>query len=149
MGVSIGRRQGAPKDTLVNIRETGAFCVNVCSGELLEAMNVTSSEVGPEVDEFELASLTARPGTRVGAPWVEEAPAAMECSLFKEVSLGEAANVFVIGRVEAVHLSADLRLLPGGWDVDPTALRPVGRLGRDRYAMPGEISILPRPPRGD
>lgn len=147
VGASIGHRKGVPKDTLANIRETGAFCVNVCSDDLLEAMNQSSSEVGPEVDEFRLAALTARPGVAVEAPWVEEAPAVLECSLFKEVTLGEAPNIFVIGRVEAIHLSGNLSLFDGSWDVDPMTLRPVGRLGRDRYAMPGEVSVLPRPSR--
>ena len=60
VGVSVGERRGVQKDTLVNIRSSGAFCVNVVSEPLLEAMNKTSAEVQPEVDEFELSGSLRR-----------------------------------------------------------------------------------------
>jgi flavin reductase (DIM6/NTAB) family NADH-FMN oxidoreductase RutF len=145
VGVSIGSRGGEPKDTLVNIRETGAFCVNVCSEELLEAMNVSSGEYPPDVNEFVLSRLTMAEGEEAGAPFVGEAPAVLECRVFKEVGLEPAKNVLVIGEVVCVHLSKSLGLLPGSWAVDPMALRPVGRLGSDRYLLPREIVEIPRP----
>ncbi len=145
VGASIGSRRGEPKDTLVNIRSTGVFCVNVCSQELLEAMNASSAELPPEVDEFAVAGVTPLAGEVVGAPWVGEAPAALECTLFREVPLGDGPNTLVIGEVKRVHLSRRLVLADGSWAVDPRSLRPVGRLGGDRYAILGEIRELPRP----
>ena len=145
VGASIGARRGVPKDTLNNIRESGAFCVTVCSEDLLESMNTTSSEVSPSVNEFLLAGLTAREGETVKAPWVAEAPAVLECQLFREVDLRPASNSLVIGEVTAVRLARSLELLPGTWAVDPRSLRPVGRLGRDRYSLPREVRELPRP----
>jgi len=145
VGVSIGERKGAAKDTLANIRDTEVFCANLCSVDLLEAMNLTSGEYSPEVDEFEVAELTPVQGTTVQAPWVGEAPAAMECQLVKEVGLGSAPNTLVIGEVRCVHLDPSFPRIEGGWAVDPASLRPVGRLGRDRYLLPGEVRVLPRP----
>jgi flavin reductase (DIM6/NTAB) family NADH-FMN oxidoreductase RutF len=145
VGASIGSRRGEPKDTLRNALETGAFCVNVCSQDLLEAMNLTSGEYPPSVDEFALAGLTPMDGEVVGAPWVGEAPAALECELIKEVELGKAPNTLIIGEVRAVHLKTSLQRLPGSWAVDPASLRPVGRLGRARYFLSGDIRVLPRP----
>jgi len=145
VGVSIGHRKGSPKDTLRNIREVGAFCVNVVSAPLLEAMNASSAEVGPEVDEFVLAGLTPVPCRVVDAPRVEEAPAALECELFREVDLGEAPDTLIIGRVKAVHLAAHLEMAPGSWAVEPASLDPVGRLGGDGYSLLGEVRTLPRP----
>jgi len=145
VGVSIGMRKGRPKDTLANIRAVGAFCVNVCSEDLLEAMNLTSGEYEESVDEFALAGLTPRESDVVAAPWVGEAPAVLECRLFKEMELGEAPNTFVIGEVLAVRLSPSVSLLPGSLAADPLALRPVGRLAKDRYFLPGEVRVLPRP----
>jgi flavin reductase (DIM6/NTAB) family NADH-FMN oxidoreductase RutF len=145
VGASIGSRRGEPKDTLRNARETGAFCVNVCSEDLLEAMNLTSGEYPPSVDEFALTGLTPVGGEVVGAPWVGEAPAALECELIREIELGEGPNTLIIGEVKAVHLKTSLQRFPESWAVDPSSLRPVGRLGRDRYLLPGEIRVLPRP----
>lgn len=73
VGVSIGLRRGEPKDTLRNIRDTSVFAVNLCSEDLLEAMNATSGEFGPSVDEFEVAGLTAEAGKATAAPVVGEA----------------------------------------------------------------------------
>lgn len=145
VGVSIGFRGDEPKDTLRNIRETGAFCVNVCSEDLLEAMNLTSGEFGPSVDEFQVAGLTPMDGEVVEAAWVAEAPVAMECRLFEEVPLGESKNVLVIGEVLAIHLAPWLERLPESWAVSPESLRPLGRLGRDRYLLSGKVRELPRP----
>lgn len=145
VALSIGQRKGEPKDTLKNIRDVGCFCVNVVSQDLVEAMNASSAEVAPEVDEFQLSGVRAVPGQEVDAPRVAEAPAVLECVLFKEVDLGESASTLVIGEVKAVHLSPGLRLIPGTWSVDQRFLRPVGRLGGEEYALPGEILNLPRP----
>ena len=37
-----------------NVRDTGAFCVNVATEDQLEALNRSSGEYAPEVDEFAL-----------------------------------------------------------------------------------------------
>ena len=145
VAVSIGQRRGHPKDTLVNIREMGAFSVNVVSTDLVEAMNTSSADVPPDTDEFQLAGVTALEGGVVEAPYVAEAPAVLECLLFKEVDLGESASTLVIGEVKAVRLSPGLQLVPGSLAVDPESLKPVGRLGGEEYALPGEILRLPRP----
>src|SRR5579863_3807011 len=52
---------GDPKDTLRNVRETKEFVVSIVTYELLEAMNITSGEYEPSVNEFELAKLTPLP----------------------------------------------------------------------------------------
>jgi flavin reductase (DIM6/NTAB) family NADH-FMN oxidoreductase RutF len=145
VAVSINMRRGEPKDTLANIREIRAFCVNVVSSHLLEAMNASSADVTPEVDEFALAGLTPAQGSEVDAPRVLEARASLECTLFKEVDLGEAASKLVIGEVKLIHLSDSLRMEPESWAVDPESLSPVGRLGTNAYSILGEIRRVPRP----
>lgn len=147
VGVSVGRRRGEPKDTLRNIRRREAFCVNVVSEDLLEAMNLSSAEVDPEIDEFVLTGLEAARAREVDAPFVARAPAVLECRLFQEVDLGEASSVLLIGEVENVALRSDLETVPGTVAVEPTALKPVGRLGVDRYSLLGEVRVLPRPPK--
>ena len=145
VAVSINQRRGELKDTLRNIRETGAFCVNVVSTELLEAMNESSAEVSPEVDEFALSGLNPVGCDEVDAVRVQESPASLECTLFREVELGEAPSTLIIGEVKVIHLASRLRVDPESWAVDPTSLNPVGRLGGDGYTLLGRIRTLPRP----
>jgi flavin reductase (DIM6/NTAB) family NADH-FMN oxidoreductase RutF len=145
VGVSVGHRPEGPKDTLVNIRARGAFCVNVVSEAHLEAMNATSAEVPFGVDEFGLAGLGRAVSRVVDAPYVATAPAVLECRATQEVELLGAPNTLVIGQVMGVLVDEVLPLVEGTLSVDPGALRPVGRLWGSAYAMPGEIRIVPRP----
>jgi flavin reductase (DIM6/NTAB) family NADH-FMN oxidoreductase RutF len=145
VGVSIGQRSGRPKDTLLNIRARGGFCVNVVSEPLLEAMNQTSAEVAPGVDEFALAGLTRAASDRVDAPFVVGAPAVLECLARQEVDLGGAPNTLVIAEVVGLRLSPDLPFLDGTMSVRSDALRPVGRLSGAEYMLPGRVRQLPRP----
>lgn len=147
VGASIGHRREGPKDTLVNIRRRGAFCTNVVAEPLLEAMNATSAEVPPDVDEFALAGLTAVAADRVDAPYVEEAPAVLECVLRQEVALQDAPNTLVIAEVVAVRLAEELPLEEGTLRAVAEALAPVGRLGGPAYALAGEVRRIPRPGR--
>lgn len=144
VGVSIGSRRGSPKDTITNIRHSGEFCVNVVTERHLEAMNESAGEHPPDVDEFAVAGVEAVRGHFVSAPYVGGCPAVMECRLFREVELGDATNVLVIGEVLGIRVANDIPFTPGTHLVDPDALRPVARLGGDFYSFLGQISTLPR-----
>ena len=145
VAVSIGNRRGAPKDTLANIRATDAFCINVVTEGQLEAMNASSGEHPPDIDEFEIAGVEAAEGSLVAAPYVAGCQGVLECRLYREVPIEEAGVVLLVGRVVAVRLGPALRFQPGTHLVDPDSLRPVGRLGGERYAFLGEIPALARP----
>lgn len=145
VGVSIGARKDGEKDTLVNIRDRRAFCVNVVTERHLEAMNRTSAEVGPEVDEFDLVGLPSASSARVDAPYVVDCPAVLECLLRQEVPLEGSRNVLVIGEVVGVRLDPTLPCVPETASVDPHALRPVGRLSGSGYSLQGAVRLIPRP----
>jgi flavin reductase (DIM6/NTAB) family NADH-FMN oxidoreductase RutF len=146
VGVSIGHRRGEPKDSLRNILATGCFCVNVATAGQLVEMNHTSGEYPPEIDEFAHAGLPLAEAESVDAPYVANAPAVLECRLFKHVELEGAANTLVIGEVLRVRLADSLPVKEGTLFVDTHALHPVGRLWGDWYALVGETPSIPRPP---
>jgi len=145
VGISVGHRPGGPKDTLRNVRDTGVFCVNVATEAQLEALNRSSGDYPPEVDEFALAGVPLAEAESVGAPYVADCPAVLECRLFREVELGSAPNTLLIGEVLRVRLSDHIPLAGGTLFADSTALRPVGRLWGDLYTLLGEMPALPRP----
>jgi flavin reductase (DIM6/NTAB) family NADH-FMN oxidoreductase RutF len=127
VGVSIGSRRGSPKDTLTNIRDSGAFCINVVTEDYLSAMNESAGEHPPEVDEFEVAGVHTAEARLVRAPYVSGCPAVFECRAYKEVDLGAETNVLVVGEVVGVRLSSVLSFMPGTHLVDPADLRPAPR----------------------
>jgi flavin reductase (DIM6/NTAB) family NADH-FMN oxidoreductase RutF len=139
------RARGARKDTLSNVEETGVFTVNVVTEETAEAMNLTSGSYDPSVDEFQLAGLTAVAGTVVGAPFVAEAKANLECRLSQVVPIGTdgpmAASI-VIGEVVRVHVDGAIL---DGTRIDQAALRAVGRMGGPTYTRTRDLFSLERP----
>ena len=140
VGIAIQDREGDPKDTLRNIRETREFVINVVSEPLLEAMVATAGDWPRGTSEFAIAGVTPAPAGRVSAPRVLESPLCLECTLHREIPLG--SSVFVVGEVVLAH--ADDTLLSDG-RVDPARLRAVGRLGGELYAPLGEVRKVPRP----
>jgi flavin reductase (DIM6/NTAB) family NADH-FMN oxidoreductase RutF len=145
VGVSIGHRRTLPKDTLLNIRETGSFCVNVVTEAQLEQMNLSSGEHPPEIDEFRIAGLPMADSGVVNAPFVASCPAVFECAFSQEVELKGGNASLVIGEVMRVRLSDSLEMEEGSLRVTPGSLRPVGRLGGDLYCTTREIISIPRP----
>ncbi len=141
--VSIGRRKGAPKDSLRNILETGEFVVNLVSEELVEAMNRTSGEYDYDVDEFALAGLETAPSIDVRPPRVARAAAALECRTSQIIPVEGSIYTLVLGRVLRYHLREGL-LGPDG-RADLQVLRPVARLSGDEYASLGPVFSLSRP----
>jgi flavin reductase (DIM6/NTAB) family NADH-FMN oxidoreductase RutF len=141
--VSIGRREGRPKDTLRNVQETGEFVVNIVHEELSEPMNLTSGDWPYEVNEFELAGLRAAPSVDVRPPRVAEAKVAMEAKLTQTVPVDGTGYTMILGRVVRYHIQDGL-LRPSGL-VDANLLRPIARLGGDEYITIGRVFSMVRP----
>lgn len=137
-----GKATGERKDTLANIRATGEFVVNVVSYALRDAMNASSAQLPAEADEFAHAGLTPAPCETVLAPRVAEAPAALECRLWRIVDLPGAGNALALGEVTGIHI--DEAVLRDGM-VDVTRYNPMARLGYQDYAAVMEVFPLRRP----
>ena len=120
------------KDTVSNMEQTGEFVWNLTTMDLAKHMNATAAHVGPEVDEFKLAGLTAVPGKLVNVPRVAESPVAFECKVSDIVRLkgadGKEADAWLtLGEVVAVHI--DKAMIKDGV-YQTAAARPIVRAGR-------------------
>jgi flavin reductase (DIM6/NTAB) family NADH-FMN oxidoreductase RutF len=148
LGFSPGLRQSesgaTPKDTLRNVRETGEFVVNVVTFDLVDAMNLTSGEYDPSVNEFELAKLEMRASEIVKPPQVAASPVCFECKLDRIVEFGREspAGSLVIGEIVSAHISETV-LKEGR--LDPQALDLVGRMGGIQYSRTTQRFELMRP----
>jgi flavin reductase (DIM6/NTAB) family NADH-FMN oxidoreductase RutF len=138
------RGLAAHKDTLLNVIATREFVVNVVTEAIAEKMNVTSAQVPPEVDEFELAGLTPLPSELVKPPRVAESPVQMECRLRRiiEVSDRPAGGSIVLGEVVRFHVREDL---VENYRIDPDKLAAVGRMGGPTYVRTRDRFDLKRP----
>lgn len=105
------------KDSVANIQATGDFVWNLATRPLAAAMNETAVTASPEVDEFQVASLTPVPGQKVAAAYVAESPVSFECKLTQLIRLQDVAGVeidtwLVLGEVVLVRI--DKTLLENG-----------------------------------
>ena len=103
------------RDTLVNIRETREFVVNMVGADFADKVIPTAKISPPEADEFELAGLKEKPSHKIQAPGIAGAYAWMECELFKEYT--EPNYILVVGKVLRLEVADDVLSPDGGLNV--------------------------------
>lgn len=131
------------KDTMRNMRETGAFTVNMVDIDLAPGMLLCGLDPGPGVDEIALARLTALPGLQVAAPRIAESPCAFECRV--ERILDYPRRAVVLGEVVHMHIRDDC-LDAAGRYVNPARYQPIARLHADSYIAACDQVEMPAPP---
>jgi flavin reductase (DIM6/NTAB) family NADH-FMN oxidoreductase RutF len=77
------------KDSLHNVRVIGEFVVNIVTEDLAKAMNLTSTELPAEVNEFEFGGLGISPSAAVRPPRVAASPVHYECKVAFIIDLGD------------------------------------------------------------
>jgi flavin reductase (DIM6/NTAB) family NADH-FMN oxidoreductase RutF len=132
------------KDTLVNIRATKEFVVNIVSEEFAAKMNVTSGEYPYGVDEFAMSGLTAVASDLVGPSRVMESHVSMECKLLQtvEVSNQPLGGTLILGEVVRFHVDD---VIFEEFRIDPDKLGAVGRMAGNTYARTTDRFDLIRP----
>src|SRR5690606_4931125 len=129
------------KDTMLNIRLTEEFTVNIVDLAMTRAMNVCAVPFPSDVDELQEAKLTAIPGKMVACPYIGEAPVALECRRHLTLGLGNSREI-VLGRVLHMHIRHDLVDLER-FHVDQAGLDAIGRMGGHGYSTTREQFELP------
>ena len=144
---STSLRAGAPKDTLRNVRETRVFTLSAAIDRLATAVNATSADVPPDVDEFALAGITAEFSTTCIAPAVAQSPVVIECEAECEVDLtGDNTHdgyVMTIGRVTRFRIAH--HLIDDAGRIDQAAFGLIARMGGPTYARTTDLFEIARP----
>jgi flavin reductase (DIM6/NTAB) family NADH-FMN oxidoreductase RutF len=145
VAIGPGSRSGVHKDSLRNVKDTGELTISVVTEELAAAANLTSAELGSDVDEWELAGLAPAPSQDVRPPRVAASPAALECRVVQIVDLGpggEPTNSVVVARVTRIHVD---EAVLAGFAPDPELIRLVGRMGASLWCTTRDRFTLVRP----
>ena len=100
------RDNGTPKDTVLNIRATHEFVVNLVDETIAEAMNQCAASLAFGENELIRAGLTAAPSSIVKPPRIAEAPASLECIEWGTLQIG--GNRMVIGLIKRLHVRDEL-----------------------------------------
>ncbi len=124
---------GQEKDTLINIRDTKEFVINIVSETFAEKMVMCSTDFDSDVDEFEISGLTALESKQIKPHRVGESKISFECTLNQIVEIGdqEAGGGFiVIGTIMLFHIDDDIY---NNGRIDLNGLQPIGRVAGNSY----------------
>lgn len=144
LSIAVGRRRGERKDTARNASRTRELVVNVVTEKSLDPMVASSSEVGPEVNEFTLAGVESVESVLIKPPRVKSAPIQMECRTHQIIEISPGIVDLVIAEVVLFHIDEELPL-DENLHIPAEAIRPLARLGGNAYGTLGEIHQRKRP----
>jgi flavin reductase (DIM6/NTAB) family NADH-FMN oxidoreductase RutF len=135
-------RDGKPKDTLQNIRETGELVINLVTYSMARQMALAGLDYEQGVNEFEKSGFTPLVSERVKPYRVKESPVHFECKILEIKALGDhpgAANLII---AEAVLIHLDERIIGPEQKIIPEAMELIGRLGGYSYARVDASSLF-------
>lgn len=130
------------KDTLRNVLRTRELTVNIATERQAEAVQASAEDLPYGSDEFAAAGLTPLQGEIVSAPRVAEAKVSLECTLDRHIPLGDGGSSMILAEIRLLHLLDTL--IDNRGTVDPSRLRPLGRLAAGQFCTVGDIFKVPR-----
>ncbi|MBS0235524.1 MAG: flavin reductase family protein [Proteobacteria bacterium] len=135
---------GSMKDTARNIIDTREFVVNLVPRVAAEAMNLTSIDAPPEVDELALSGLDTLPSFKVKPERIAISPVSFECRLHTPIELSN--QLIALGEVVQMYIADSMMLDSAKHYVDTPKLDLISRLhGRGMYGTAAIAFQMPRP----
>jgi flavin reductase (DIM6/NTAB) family NADH-FMN oxidoreductase RutF len=109
-----------------------------------EAMNLTSIDAPPDIDELSLAKLDTAPSLKVKPARIAISPVAFECRLHTPIELSN--QLIAIGEVVQAHIADAMMLDPAKLYVNTAKLDLISRLhGRGLYGTAETAFQMARP----
>ena len=124
---------GKEKDTLINIRNTKEFSINIVSEDIGEKMVKCSTDYEKEVDEYSKSGLSPLSSKKIKPPIVSESKISLECILNQIVQIGKedaGSGFVVIGTIVLFHI--DDEVYDNG-RIILDKLQPLGRVAGNGY----------------
>ena len=124
---------GQEKDTLINIRNTKEFSINIVSEDIGEKMVKCSTDYKKEVDEYSKSGLSPLSSKIIKQPIVSESKISLECILNQIVQIGKedaGSGFIVIGTIVLFHI--DDEVYDNG-RIILDKLQPLGRVAGNGY----------------
>jgi flavin reductase (DIM6/NTAB) family NADH-FMN oxidoreductase RutF len=117
---------GEMKDTPRNIFREKEFVVSFVSEEIVDKINMTSTELPYGEDEFKFAGLTPLDSEKVKAKRIKESKIHFECIYRDHLSYGDqpGCGQIITGEVVKVHISSELE---DSGRIITNEFKPVGR----------------------
>lgn len=143
--INVGMKEGQPKDTARNARDTGELVVQLVNADQAAAMNASAATLPHGLSEFEHCGIASQSAHLINVQRVAGAPVAFECRVSQILPYpADAPNCqLIFAEVLLVHI--DEKVLDDSGRVDPVRLDLVGRLGGSHYSYTRDGFQLKRP----
>lgn len=126
-------RTGAPKDTLLNVREVPEVVINVVTYEMVHQVSLTSSPFPKGVNEFTKSGLTPLASELIKPFRVKESPVQLECKVIEIKELGTNGGAGNLVICEVVRMHIDESVLTAEHHIDTKKIDLVSRMGDNWY----------------
>lgn len=135
-------RTGAPKDTLLNVKEVPECVINVVNYNMVQQTSLASSPFPKGINEFEKAGFTPVASELVKPARVKESPVQLECKVMEVKELGKngGAGNLVICEIIRIHISYGV--LNENKHIDTKKIDLVARMGDNWYCRASGDSLF-------
>ncbi|MCW5519329.1 flavin reductase family protein [Aureitalea sp. L0-47] len=123
-----------PRNTFKNLKETGEFTVNHIHAGMIADAHHTSAKYPGMVSEFDKTNLEPLFREGFAAPYVEGAKIQIGCKYINEYKIEENGCLFIIGSIQHIYFSPEIRLEDGFLALDKADTVTVN--GLDGYSLP-------------
>jgi len=139
-------RDNTLKDTYNNLIATKECVVHAVTFNIVEQMNLASSEFSPDINEFEIAGFTSLESEIVKPFRIKESPFQMECKLLQMISFSENPGAGNLAICEVLKIHIDESILDNNV-INPNKIDLVGRNGGEFYtrSFGSALFELPKP----
>jgi flavin reductase (DIM6/NTAB) family NADH-FMN oxidoreductase RutF len=126
-------RDNTTKHTYENVKKVPEVVINVVSREIVQQVNLASTEYAGGVNEFLKSGLTMIPSVKVKPFRVKESPVQFECKVREVIETGDQGGAANLVICEILMIHVDDNILDEKGVIDPNKIRLVGRMGGDHY----------------
>lgn len=135
-------RTGAPKDTLLNIREVPEVVINVVTYSIVQQTSLASSPFPKGINEFEKAGFTPIASELIKPFRVKESPVQMECKVLEIKELGKSGGAGNLVICEIIRIHIDESVLNEEKNIDTRKIDLVARMGDNFYCRANGDSLF-------
>lgn len=120
-----------PRDTYLNIKETGYYTINQVPSKIIKKAHFTSAKFPKEQSEFERCALTEEYLFDFHAPFVKECPLKLGMEMVEEIPIPSNNTILMIGRI--LHISFPDEIMQDSGHLNLEMIDTSGISGVDSY----------------
>lgn len=135
-------RTGAPKDTLLNVREVPEVVINVVTYNMVHQTSLSSSPFPRGVNEFIKSGFTPIASDEIKPFRVKESPVQLECKVIEVKELGKLGGAGNLVICEVIKMHIDEQVLNAENQIDTYKIDLVARMGDNWYCRANGEAIF-------